>query len=291
MTGCGKRWAERVKKGVNQWCFPDGTELDDLFALSRVAGFDGVELNLNKPGGVGFTTSTTERDARNLRRMADSHGIELTSLSTGLLWDFPLSDPDPVVRREGRRVVEKQLTLASAAGMDAVLVVPGMVTPTVPYEECFKRSQDELAPLIDRAAELGVRIAVENVWNKFLLSPLDMSAYIDDFASAFVGAYFDVGNVLLFGYPEQWIRHLGSRIVKVHVKDFSVRVGTMAGFVPLLAGDVNWPGVILALADIGYGDYLTAELSPYGQYPLQLIPDTARQLDRILAGLREGDAP
>jgi hexulose-6-phosphate isomerase len=128
-----------------------------------------------------------------------------------------------------------------------------------------------------------VAIGIENVWNKFLLSPLEMARYIDELNSDFAKAYFDVGNVLQFGYPEQWIRILGKRINKVHVKDFSTKVGNITGFVPLLAGDVNWPAVVEALEEIGYDDVITAELSPYTIGPKQLPIDTARHMDVILA--------
>ncbi len=127
-------------------------------------------------------------------------------------------------------------------------------------------------------------MGIENVWNKFLLSPLEMARYIDEFDSPCVCAYYDVGNVLLFGYPEQWIRILGHRIQRVHVKDFKPAVGNYNGFVPLLAGDVNWTEVRLALQEIGYNDVLTAEIDPYASYPEQLIFDTARHIDVIIGG-------
>lgn len=273
-----------MKTAVNQWCFPEGTPLETVFTKSRDAGLDGVELNLYEAGSVGLTMETTVAEADAIRRLASAHDIELKSLSTGLLWGAPLSDPNPDLRAKGRQIVAKQLELAAALEMDAILVVPGAVNSNVPYEVCYERSQAELAELVKTAERLGVRIGIENVWNKFLLSPIDMARYIDDFASNCVGAYFDVGNVLQFGFPEQWIRYLGHRIVKVHVKDFSTAVGNITGFVPLLAGDVNWAAVRGALKDVGYDDYLTAEVSPYRQYPGSLIADTARHLRIIIEG-------
>ncbi|MHB1629448.1 MAG: sugar phosphate isomerase/epimerase family protein [Bacilli bacterium] len=273
-----------MKIAINQWCFPDGTALDRVFGASSRAGFQGVELNLYGPGQVGLTMDSSADDARAIKRLADSHGIELKSLSTGLLWDAPLSSPDPAVRENGRSIVRKQLELASVMEVDAVLVVPGAVTKEVSYEECYQRSQHEVAELAKQAKQWGVKIGIENVWNRFLLSPLDMLRYIDELDSDWVGVYFDVGNVLQFGFPEQWIRYLGKRIVKVHVKDFSTKIGNIHGFVPLLAGDVDWPAVRDALMGVGYDDYLTAELSPYGAYPDQLAIDTARQMTAIVKG-------
>ncbi|GGJ02040.1 hypothetical protein GCM10010885_09120 [Alicyclobacillus cellulosilyticus] len=270
-----------MKIAVNQWCFPDGTPLADVFAQCAAAGLDGVELNLDAAGGVGLTLETSASAARAIRREAEAAGLELKSLSTGLLWSTPLSDPHPDVRARGQDVVRRQLELAHEMEMDTILVVPGVVNRDVSYEACYARSQAAIAELVPVAERLGVRIGIENVWNKFLLSPLEMARYIDEFGSTYVGAYFDVGNVLAFGFPEQWIRTLGKRIIKVHVKDFKTQVGTIHGFVPLFAGDVDWPAVRTALAEVGYDDYVTAELVPYASDPAALIEDTARHLRRI----------
>lgn len=269
-------------KGVNQWCFPEGTPLDQLFDISREAGYDAVELNINPDGGVGLTMETTPQEADAIAAMARERGLRLGSVSTSLLWRFPLSSADPDVRAQGRRVVAKELELAERIGADTVLVVPGAVNEETSYDECYDRSRAELELLIPEAEKRGVRIGVENVWNKFLLSPLEMKAYVDDFASPYLGVYFDVGNILLYGFPQQWIRILGDRIFKVHVKDFKTGVGNGQGFVPLLAGDVNWPEVVAALREIGYADALTAEIGIYGKSPYQAVYDTANQLADII---------
>jgi hexulose-6-phosphate isomerase len=283
-TARKKQEVMKMLKAVNQWCFPDQTPLEQVFDVSRKAGLDAVELNLYMPGSVGLTMETTAAEAEAIGAKAREYGLQLRSLSTGLLWQFPLCSPDADVRAKGREVVRKQIDLASLMGMDTVLVVPGVVNPQISYDECYRRSQDELAQLAPYAEEKGVHIGIENVWNKFLLSPLEMARYIDEVGSPNVGAYFDVGNVLQFGYPEQWIRILGSRIRKVHVKDFSTSVGNITGFVPLLAGHVNWVAVREALHEIGYTDALTAELSAYASSPVQLIYDTSRHLDFIIRG-------
>jgi len=269
-------------KGINQWCFPEATPLETIFVLSQKAGFDAVELNLYQPGTVGLTLETSLQEAENIAKQAKSFNLQLRSLSTGLLWQAPLSSPDESVREKGRAIVEKQIELASAIGADTVLVVPGVVDAQTSYEQCYEHSQRELRKLIPLAEKHGIQIGIENVWNKFLLSPLEMARYIDELASPNVGAYFDVGNVLQFGYPEQWIRILGKRIRKVHVKDFRTNVGNITGFVPLLAGDVNWREVRTALAEIEYEDTVTAEISPYTASPVQLAYDTAAHLAVIL---------
>jgi L-ribulose-5-phosphate 3-epimerase len=270
-------------KGINQWCYPEGTSLEEVFEYSKEAGFDAIELNLYDSGGIGLTMDTTPGEADAIVKLALSYGLQLRSLSTGLLWQSPLSSANENVREQGRKIILKQIELASVMGIDTVLVVPGSVTQDVSYDDCYKRSQDELKKVLDEAEKRQVTIGIENVWNKFLLSPLEMARYIDELNSEYAKIYFDVGNVLQFGFPEQWIRILGKRISKVHVKDFSTKVGNITGFVPLLAGDVNWSAVVEALEEIGYDDVITAELSPYTIGPEQLPIDTARHMEAILA--------
>ncbi|WP_409342988.1 sugar phosphate isomerase/epimerase family protein [Paenibacillus sp. MBLB4367] len=269
-------------KGVNQWCFPAGTPLEQLFAVSREAGYDAVELNINPEGDVGLTMDTTASEAEAIGRLARENGLQLRSISTSLLWRSPLSAVDPAVREQGRRVVVKQLELAEILGADTVLVVPGAVNEETSYDVCYDRSRAELELLVSEAEKRNVRIGVENVWNKFLLSPLEMRDYVDHFGSKHVGVYFDAGNILAYGFPQQWIRILGERIFKVHVKDFRPGIGTGNGFVPLLSGDVNWTAVREALQEIGYTDTLTAEVGIYKETPLQTVYDTARHIGVII---------
>ncbi|MEK3889964.1 sugar phosphate isomerase/epimerase family protein [Bacillus sp. FSL K6-3431] len=269
-------------KGINQWCYPEGTSIEEIFEYSKNAGFDAVELNLYPEGGEGLTLATTRIEAERVASLASNYQLQLRSLSTSLLWGTPLSSSDENIRKQGMSVIEKMLEIASWIGMDTILVVPGVVSKEVSYDECYKRSQECIKQILPIAEKFNVKIGIENVWNKFLLSPLEMMRYIDEFQSNYVGAYFDVGNILQYGYPEQWIRILGNRILKVHVKDFSANVGNGNGFVPLLVGDVDWKAVRYALEDIGYEDTLTAELTPYALCPYTLADDTARHIDVIL---------
>ncbi|WP_274652076.1 sugar phosphate isomerase/epimerase family protein [Paenibacillus humicola] len=271
-------------KGINQWCFPEGTPLETVFDTCRRAGYDAVELNLYAPGGAGLTMDTTPGEAGAIGAMARKYGLQLRSLSTGLLGKYPLSSADEHVRETGRSVIRKQLELAAALGIDTILVVPGRVTEQVAYDVCYTRSQEELRRMMPEAEARGIFVGIENVWNKFLQSPLEMARYIDELDSPYAAAYYDVGNTLSIGFPDQWIRILGSRIKKVHVKDFKPEAGGYSGFVPLLAGGVNWGRVREALREIGYTDTLTAELDPYAAAPEQLVFDTARHLDFIIRG-------
>lgn len=269
-------------KGINQWCFPQDTPLEEIFYVSKRAGFDVVELNLNERGAVGLTLNQESRELKEILAKAEEEQIQLKSLSTDLLWKFPLTSSNLEIREKGKKIVKDMLRIARIMGMDTILVVPGIVTKKVSYLECYERSQEMISRLIPVAEEYGVKIGIENVWNKFLLSPLEMVRFIDAFNSDYIGAYFDVGNILQYGYPEQWISILNERIFKVHVKDFNHHIGNIHGFTNLLSGDVDWQAVIRQLRSIHYEDSLVAELSPYSLDKYSLIEDTSRHLDVIL---------
>ena len=173
------------------------------------------------------------------------------------------SSPDAAIREKAEAVVSKSLEVAEWMGVDTILVVPGVVNADTAYDEVYHRAQAGLRRLAPEAERRGVAIGVENVWNKFLLSPLEFARFLDEIDSPSVGAYFDAGNVLLYGYPDQWIRILGSRIKKVHVKDFKSNIGNGSGFCNPLQGDVPWARVRAALEGIGYDEFVTAEVDGY----------------------------
>lgn len=286
-----------MKLGVNQWCFPEGYALDHCMRLAAASGFHGFEPNVGESeaperGGVGrdgqlparLSIASTEADAAALRRHAETLGLELPSLSTALHWTYPLTATDERVRERGIAIVERMLVLAKAAGAGAVLVVPGLVTAEVSYRAAYERALEALRHLAGLAERLGVTIGVENVWNKFLLSPLEMRRFLEEVGSARVGAYLDAGNVLAFGYPEHWIEVLGDLICRVHVKDFRLDVGNIHGFVPLGHGDVAWGRVGQALRRVGYEGYLTVELPPRPFRPDDGVREAAVTLKAIVEG-------
>jgi len=256
-----------MKKGICIGSLPGTTE--ERFRLAKDAGFDGIEIN----------TVDTDEESRKLKSIADSVGLEIPSVMNSAHWEFPLSSPDPEVRQKSVNGMMKSLASASIVGADTVLLVPAVVNEQVCYEDAYATSQKEIKELAKIAEERKVFIAIENVWNKFLLSPIEFSRYIDEIGSEYVAAYFDVGNILLYGYPQHWIRTLGSKIKKVHVKGFKVR--PMA-FTYLLDSDVNWAEVMKALREVGYDGYITAELPTYRSFPDQMVYDTSAHLDRIL---------
>src|SRR5205085_10192733 len=185
------------------------------------------------------------------------NGIRIHSVMNMAHWEYPLSSADPAVVAKSVQGMETSLRNAHFWGADTVLLVPAVVNPQTSYRDAWTRSQQQIRKLIPKAEELKVIIAIEEVWNKFLLSPLEFVRYIDEFSSPWVRAYFDVGNVVISGYPQDWIRTLGNRIVKLHLKDFTFRQDPaikkrVADFVMLRDGEIDWKAVYRALADVGY---------------------------------------
>ena len=276
-----------MKKGINIWSFPAGTIRESL-TLAKAAGFEGVELALGGEGELALTS--TERQIHEVKRMADDMGLSLYSLTCSLCWDYRLSDDDPTIREKAKDMIKKQLEAAKILGADTILVVPGAVNVSfsqpekkVAYDVAYERSLEGLTELRPYAESLGVSIGLENVWNKFLLSPMEMRDFIDKLDSEYIGSYLDIGNTLYCSYPEDWIRILGKRIKKVHFKDYRIEAGGLHGFVDLLAGDVNYPEVMTALAEIGYDDWVTGEMIPnYKHHTDAIIYNTSYAMDRIL---------
>ena len=249
---------------INHWAMP-GVAVREAAALAKRCGFGAIELNLDEDGEVGLTT--TESDARELRDAVEGQGLQIAGVATGLYWRYPPTSDDPAVRRRAQDVAKRQLAMAAALGAGAILVVPGkagemMGGPVVRYDIAYARAEEFLAALAPEAESARVHLAIENVWNKLLLSPLEMKRFVEGPNSDHVGVYFDVGNILLYGYPEHWIEILGPRIRRVHLKDFRRSVGTLDGFVDIGSGDVDWPAVGAALRGIGYQGPLTAEVFP-----------------------------
>jgi L-ribulose-5-phosphate 3-epimerase len=225
----------------------------DRFAAAKTAGFEAIEMQ----------TLTDAAEVEAAQAASVSTGVAIHSVMNMEHWRSPLSSADPAVVAKSVAGMEASLRNAKAWGAGVVLLVPAVVDPKTSYKDAWTRSQrvikERLLPL---AAELKVIIAVEEVWNRFLLSPLEMARYVDELDSPWAKAYFDVGNVVLYGYPQDWIRTLGPRIVRVHLKDFSMDrgKGTFA-WKNIGDGDIDWPAVRQAFADIGYAGYVTTELS------------------------------
>lgn len=264
----------RLKKAIHLGMISGNQSIADKFKLAKETGFDGLEVS-----------SPSDLSVDEILKARDATGLEIASVMNSAHWSSPLSDPNPEVRARGVEGLKIALRDAKKLGCTSVLLVPAVVKKEVSYADAYTRSQAEIRKVVPLAEELGVTIAIENVWNQFLLSPLEAARYVDEFNSPRVGWHFDVGNIVNYGWPEQWIRILGKRIAKVHVKEFSRskrdKEGLWKGFdVELLAGDCDWPAVMKALDDIGYQGWLIAEISGGDAQRLKTI---AELMDRILA--------
>ena len=227
----------------------------DKFKLLKDLGFDGVELD-----------SPNELSEKEILDARDKTGLVIPGVVNSVHWKAPLSDPDPEVRKQCVDSMKTALKDCKKYGGTTVLLVPAIVNEKVSYDDAYSRSQEEIKKILPIAEETGVKIAIENVWNNFLLSPLEAAKYIDEFESDMIGWYFDVGNIVRYGWPEQWIRILGKRIIKLDIKEYSRKManeeGVWEGFkAELLEGDCNWPQVMQALDEIGYIGWGSAEVS------------------------------
>lgn len=266
--------------------------MEEKLQLAAASGFEGFEIDLSEDGPVNF--ASTAEDFESVRAAAARAGVQLSGLASGLYWGANPASADPAIRAKADGIVARQIACAEALGIDAILVVPGTVgvdfipgCEIVPYDVAWERATEFIRRALPAAARARVTLCIENVWNKFLLSPLEMRAFIDQFDSPHVGAYFDVGNALATGYPEQWIRILGKRIRRVHFKDYRRNVGSVDGFCDLLSGDVDWKSVCGALKAVPYSGWVAGEMIPpvpfYKHCPEVLIENTSRAMGAILA--------
>jgi len=259
-----------VQKGVIISMLPTELSLADRMKVARDVGFDVLEC----------VTTPDQEEADAIKTAAEKAGLRIHSVMNMAHWKFPLSSSDPSVVKTSMEGMETSLKNAHFWGADAVLLVPAVVNPQTSYQDAWTRSQRQIRQLLPMAEDLKIVIAVEEVWNKFLLSPLEFARYVDEFNSPWVRAYFDVGNVVLYGYPQDWIRTLGKRIIKVHLKDFSF-TNRVAKFVPLKEGEIQWGEVHKALAEIDFSGPATVELNGGDEAYLR---EVSRRVDAILSG-------
>lgn len=254
-----KRWKKAFMLGQT------GGPILPTFERLREAGFEGVEL---------ISPNALDRDE--VLKARDKTGLVIHGVSGGVHWKKPLSSPDPAVVEAGLAAIRQEIEDVVAYGGDTVLVVPAVVTETVSHRDAYRRSQEAIRTLIPEAQRRGVKLAIEEVWNKFLLSAPEMARYIDEFRSEAVVAYFDVGNVVEYGYPQEWIRELGKRIAKVHIKEYAK---PKRFDYPLGEGEIRWPAVVAALREVGYTGWITAEV---GQGDLAQMKEIVRRMEAIL---------
>ncbi len=267
-------YAPKIKKALSYYMIKEELSLVDKFKLVKDLGFDGVEMN----GPVEFTVKEI-LDAKT------KSGIEIPSLVNKDHWGKPLSDPDPAIRKFCIDSIVKTAQETKELGGDTVLVVPGVVNEKVSYETAWKNSIASIRQIIPQVEKTGVKIGLENVWNNFILSPIEAKKFLDEINHPLVGWYFDIGNILRYGWPEHWLETLNSKIVKLHVKEFSRKKmndeGLWKGFnVELTEGDIDWKLVMETIRKINYkGEWMTLEVGGGDRAELQKL---SGQLDKIL---------
>ncbi len=275
-----------LRKGICHGGLRRDLEPREAFERVREAGFEGIELGLSGEGRVSLPAPYDEPDQA--AALARSVGLELPSTMGPGFNDLFARETDEVLPEIIART-ERGCQAARALGADAILQIPGFVqvawdpkSPVIPYDVAWERALTIYRALAPVAERHDVCLCVENVWNRFLLSPLEMRQFVDTIGSPAVRVYFDVGNQLVNGFPEQWIRILGPRVGRIHLKDFRRAVGNLDGFVMLLEGDVDWTAVMAAIRETGYSGYLTAEYGPYRHGPDTLLAHLSASMDRII---------
>jgi L-ribulose-5-phosphate 3-epimerase len=291
-----KRYA--MKKSINQWAFPypDRMNLEECLRLAKAAGFDGIELNYDLDNDL--SPKSGAKEYTEIRKLADKIGIQISGLCSFLFWPYALTHNDHAKRARGFELAQKMTQAAHDLGVENLLVVPGAVHipwrtdyEPVANDLCDKRGREAIGKLLPTAEKLKVKLNIENIFfNGYLMTPGEMADFVDSFKSEFVKVHFDTGNIMMFQFPEHWIKQLGPRIQNVHLKEFTKK-GTdysLESFRPLLDGTTNWPAVMEAFDQTGYKGYLTFEyFHPYAHYPEALIYQTSDSLDRLL-GIKQG---
>ena len=275
----GGRKSRALRKAVMIGMCAEGTTLADKFKILRDAGFEGVELNSPDKN---LTTDM-------VLKASEQTGIKVHGVVDSTHWKYYLNAPDDSARDQAVADLKSAIGDAKAWGASSVLLVPAMVNQDLPYDSAWQRSIDSIRRALPVAEESKIKIAIENVWNNFHLSPLEAARYVDEFKSPWVVWHLDLGNLEAFGWGEQWTRILGKRVWKLHIKEYSRKkrndLGLWKGFeVDLLEGDNNWPQIMKALDDVGYTSgesrWATAEI---GGGDARRMKEISEKMDKIFA--------
>lgn len=287
----GKKYL--FKKSINLWAFPYPQQmtLEECLKLAKAAGFDGIELNYDLDSELSPKSGTAE--FTQIRKMAEKIDIAISGMCSFLFWPYPLTANDPARAAKGLELAGKIAQAAHDLGTENVLVVPGAVHipwrtdyEPVPNDVCETRAKEAVRKLIPQAEKLKVHLNMENIFfNGFLMTPMEVNAFVDSFQSEYVHVHFDTGNIMEYQFPEHWIPILGKRIRNVHLKEYTKKGAdhSLEAFRPLLDGTTNWPAVLEAFDQTGYRGYLTFEyFHPYQHWPEALVYQTGDSLDRML---------
>lgn len=279
------------KKSINRWAFKADWSVEECVTMAKKHGFDGIEFNLEEEGD--FSLQTDDQKVVQFKKLCQKNDLEISSICSLLFWKYPITSGDSAIRDQGIHLIKKMIDFAELLGVQNILVVPGMVhadppldfgNPPIPYMVAWDRAKAVVRELADYAKPKGVVIGLENVYyNKFLITQLEYKKFLDEIERDNVKIYFDVGNTMLCGFPEDWIRYLSDYICCMHLKDFDKNINTLYGWKNIFQGQINWVNVTGAIREIGYDGYLVGEpsLSPYLFQQEELIKTTSSALDRV----------
>ncbi len=275
-----------MKLGATQFSF-DTPQIPHVFEIAREVGFNAVELCVSPDKDAMCPLTTVKSKVSALRKVADKNGIALETI-LGSFWDNTLCDPRPGRLEKCIEVAKQTIEMAGALGATDLLVIPGVVEvpwnkdyPPVPYEQCWKVATESIKKLIPHARKHKVHLALENVWNCFLYSPLEFRSFVDQFGSEWVGVYFDTGNHHFMSQPDDWIRTLGQRIRRIHVKDYNRAKSGLEGFCEILDGTVNFPKVRAALREIKYDRTLIAEVGKKSSEAMSVVCESLKKIEAM----------
>ncbi len=271
-------------KSISMWSFPPSLGVEDCFNMAKKLGYQGVEMTCDLKGR--FSVSASEEDCENTRRVAHKLGIQITSLASHVAWTVSPTSDLASDREKAVELYRRMIQISRWLGVDSILVVPGAVQnpfdkkfKPVRYDTAYERAAEFIEKLLPFAEKYQIRICVENSWNNFLMSPLELKDFVDSFDHPSVRIYFDIGNVMRFGVPQHWVEILGNKVHRVHIKDMKLDGDWLDGFCPLLQGDVPFKEVMKALKKQGYNRSITAEVLPATEATLK---HTSKAMDKIL---------
>ncbi len=292
-----------MKKGIHYWALPESMSLREKFSFARKCGYDGVELVIQTEGELRETASDLE--LHRIHNLAKDEGIVLPSITNTLSWKCSFTSDNKLIRDKAFDTLKRQIDIGKELEVPIVLGLPGFVTMSfgvnalhpnvdtfiandyspaqevIPYDKAYERALESYMKIASYAKEVGIMVAIENTWSNFLLSPLEFRDFIDEINSSYIGCYFDIGNVLPYGVPHDWIRILGKRIKSVHIKDFKKGFYTMDGFVNLGEGNIDFLEVSKALRSINYEGWITAEVNADLNNPLLVAEVALKNMNKI----------
>ena len=281
-----------MKKSINAWSVNKRTTCKEMFSKLKQAGFDAVELNLDGEGRPepSLTPEITDYELLEIQKMAKEANIEISSVSSSL---YAKKLGNKAFHDEADRILFHQIHCAKMLGTDSILVVPGAdILSGDDIATAYQTAFEFLNSRKERIEKEKVYVCLENVWNGFFTSPFDMASLIDRLDSPFIRAYYDVGNTVAFSDTVSWIKILGNRIKRIHIKDFKRNTGFNSGgiWADLTEGSINWQRVMEALSDIGYNSYLTAEVFPTKPYDVydDFYRDVVLKEQTILNCIKKG---